>query len=640
MKDLFARSRVTKSCPRKVIRLFDMFCGAGGTSTGAIEAAQAAGFDVTVQGVNHWDIACATFRLNHPDQPEPLCKSVDNVDARGLISGKRVHGIIASPECTHHSNAAGGRPINDQSRATAWCVVRMMEALMPDWLIMENVPEFANWGGIDRKGRPLRRKRGQTFRAFVSALESLGYKVAWRVLTAADYGDPTTRSRLILQAVRGRGVCFPAPTHGPDTSRPWKTAEDSVIDWALEGKSIFTRKRGLVVKSMRRILVGLERFALEPFLVGFGGPTNKGKPRSVKTPVSTVLTESHDHLVKTFILPHAGKKMHWDQPARSVDKPLNTVTATHGAGSVVKSFIVEHRGTSDAQIDASARTPGAPISAVATSGGHHSIAKATFLVQMNHGNGKCGNNGDKRRVRATSEPLPTVCGARGEWAKCSAILQQQSGGVARDTGQPMPTVAAQGAIGKADYIITIDHQTGAGGQGNGVRSVRGQLSTISTKARHSLISPFLVRYNGTGTAEPLGRPVPTVTATDRFAFCRPSLKLVESGGDTFRRVDYWAWKRLVLAQSAKGRPLTRLFIEIEGVIYMIEITHRMLQVHELAAAQGFRPDYVFTGNKTEQVKQIGNAVPRNMARALVAAILTQDPDVDWLWDDEEAKAAA
>jgi DNA (cytosine-5)-methyltransferase 1 len=47
----------------------------------------------------------------------------------------------------------------------------------------------------------------------------------------------------------------------------------------------------------------------------------------------------------------------------------------------------------------------------------------------------------------------------------------------------------------------------------------------------------------------------------------------------------------------------------------------MLQPRELAGAQGFPDDYQFTGTKTDQVKQIGNAVPCGLARALVEAVL-------------------
>ena len=52
----------------------------------------------------------------------------------------------------------------------------------------------------------------------------------------------------------------------------------------------------------------------------------------------------------------------------------------------------------------------------------------------------------------------------------------------------------------------------------------------------------------------------------------------------------------------------------------MQIGFRMLQPHELSAAQSFPKEYVFTGNKADVVKQIGNAVCPKMAQALVEAV--------------------
>ena len=49
----------------------------------------------------------------------------------------------------------------------------------------------------------------------------------------------------------------------------------------------------------------------------------------------------------------------------------------------------------------------------------------------------------------------------------------------------------------------------------------------------------------------------------------------------------------------------------------VGIGFRMLQPHELAAAQSFPSDYIFTGTKGEVIRQIGNAVPPKLAEALV-----------------------
>jgi DNA (cytosine-5)-methyltransferase 1 len=84
--------------------------------------------------------------------------------------------------------------------------------------------------------------------------------------------------------------------------------------------------------------------------------------------------------------------------------------------------------------------------------------------------------------------------------------------------------------------------------------------------------------------------------------------------------------------------LVRPVVVIAGERYLLDIRFRMLQPHELAAAQGFRRGYKFTGNKSEQVKQIGNAVPRRLARSICLAVLSQNSNIADLLTAEEAAA--
>ena len=227
----------------------DLFCGAGGTSAGLMKACEALGLDdIRLLAINHWDVAIMSHSANHPGATH-LCESLDNVDPRKAVPGGRLDILCASPECTHHSIARGGRPCSDQGRASAWHILRWAEALYIDNILVENVREFINWGPLGADRRPTKSRKGATFTAFVTALESLGYRVEWRILNAADYGDPTTRQRLFLLARRGiREEVWPRPTHSAKTSdtffntdlKPWRSARE-IIDWSLESKSIFKR---------------------------------------------------------------------------------------------------------------------------------------------------------------------------------------------------------------------------------------------------------------------------------------------------------------------------------------------------------------------------------------------------------------
>src|ERR1700730_7574633 len=121
----------------------------------------------------------------------------------------------ASPTCTYHSRARGGKPINDQGRMDPWTIVHWCTELRVRRLLVENVPEFVDWGPLDlRTGRPIKRRRGEYFRAWTAALQGAGFKLDWRVLNAADFGDATTRERFFLMARSdGKRVHWPDPTH-------------------------------------------------------------------------------------------------------------------------------------------------------------------------------------------------------------------------------------------------------------------------------------------------------------------------------------------------------------------------------------------------------------------------------------------
>jgi len=185
----------------KSIPIIDHFCGAGGESTGLLQATETAGIDVQLHACNHWKMALDTHKLNHPEA-EHYESDILELKPEECNIPHKVALMWGSPACTHHSNAAGGRPRDDQSRALA-------DALLP-WavfydisrIIIENVPEFANWGPLSKQGRPLKKGKGKLFRAWIRKFETLGYTVEYRVLCLADYGDPTTRRRLFVQMVK------------------------------------------------------------------------------------------------------------------------------------------------------------------------------------------------------------------------------------------------------------------------------------------------------------------------------------------------------------------------------------------------------------------------------------------------------
>jgi len=476
------------------INVVDMFCGAGGTSTGLYAAAQQLGLDVDLLAINHWPIAIATHSANHT-HARHVCETLDSVNPRTMVPTGHLNFLVASPECTHFSNARGARPRSDQSRASAWHVLRWIEVLKVDSVLLENVKEFRNWGPLDADGQPIKSRKGETFKAFISAFRALNYTVDWRVLNAADYGDPTTRERLFIIAHRGnRRVCWPEPTHGTNSAstRPWRAARE-IIDWSLPGKSIFARKKPLAPKTMKRILAGLEKFGgkdLEPFLVVL---RNHGEGRSLDAPLPTITAGgNHVGLCKPFVL---GQQS--GGAPRSVDNPLPTVAGA-GAISVIQPFLVPNFGERE---------------------------------------------GQKPRCHSVEKPLPAVTG-HGAGALCEPVLVPYYGkGRASSVKSPIPTVTGNDRFGLAE--------------------------------------PFLVKFNNNSKPLSVQAPVPTVMSHDKVGLCTP---------------------------------------QVNGM--HLDIRFRMLQPHELAAAQGFPANYKFTGTRSERVKQIGNAVPTHLACALCKTILS------------------
>ena len=121
----------------KKIYAADLFCGAGGTSSGLEFACREKGLELELLAINHWDIAIATHTINHPEASH-LCENLDNVNPKKVVPSGYLDILVASPECTHHSNARGGRPMSDQSRASAWHVLRWVEALRVKNILVEN----------------------------------------------------------------------------------------------------------------------------------------------------------------------------------------------------------------------------------------------------------------------------------------------------------------------------------------------------------------------------------------------------------------------------------------------------------------------------------------------------------------------
>jgi DNA-cytosine methyltransferase len=303
---------------KKKLTAADLFCGTGGTSTGLVKAAKALGIEIELTAINHWETAVKTHSLNHPNARH-LCTGIDEVNPYSLYNPGELDILWASPSCTHFSTARAGVKMSDQSRASAWCILCWAQCLMPRYILIENVPEFMAWGPLNTKHLPIKSRRGETFQAWKTSLESLGYTIDHKILTCANYGDPTARKRLFIQATRGRTIpMWPNATHSDQNDQTnlfptpweWQLAQD-IIDTTIESKSIFSRKRHLAIKTVQRSWIGLIKHGLNTkgFLI----------PKAKTCPISP------------YILPQqaGGRATH------TMDEPLATITTT-GATALIQ----------------------------------------------------------------------------------------------------------------------------------------------------------------------------------------------------------------------------------------------------------------------------------------------------------------
>lgn len=618
----------------KKILAADLFCGAGGASTGFIRACSALGLDYELIAINHWQTAIDTHSLNHPGVRH-LCESVEQVDPRAAVPGGRLHLLLAGPECTHFSTARGGRPVNPQSRASAWNVLKWAQELYIDTILIENVPEFRTWGPVGVDGKPLKSKKGETYRAFLEALRSLGYKVEDRVLNSADFGDPTTRRRLFIMARRGRHqVAWPTPTHSKTGSptlfgqtKRWRAARE-VIDWSVPGKSIFGRKKPLKPATIARILAGLEKFGgptLQPFLVVL---RNNQAGMSIDGPIPTLTTSGANvGVAQPFLMPitHTTDE---SQRSRSLDDPLPTVTAAkRGELALIEPFVISAGG-------ANLRQPRSASDPLPTVMGSDRLGVVESFVLPQHGGGALrpaseplptiacagaiavvqpflitagGPIGQGRNATSVDEPLPTVL-AENHRAVIEPFLVpmygERDGQESRthSVEDPVPTIPASGGgkFGVVEtFIVDAAFGNGGGHTSRRVGSVDEPLGTIPGSNRFGIAEPFLTKYNRTATgAYSVEEPLDTVSTRDRFGVVEPFI-VPNNTNNVPKSVDeplstVTGANRLALVQPV-----------ISG--YVLDIRFRMLQPHELAAATSFPKSYQFTGTREDVVKQIGNS---------------------------------
>jgi DNA (cytosine-5)-methyltransferase 1 len=611
---------------KRKILVADLLCGAGGSSTGCERALRDLGLEMDLVCVNHWQTAIDTHTLNHPEARH-FVQDIATVRPHLLVPEGYLDLLMASPTCTHHSVARGGKPTSDQQRSDPWHIITWLTELRVKRIIIENVWEFTKWGPVNAQtGKPVKSREGEYFRAWIAALRALGFtKLEWRKLNAADYGDATTRQRFILMGRSdGKPLRWPTPTHARKPNeelallpglKPWKPARE-IIDWGIKGRSIFNRPKPLAAKTLARIYAGAVKYGWpRPYLVIL---RNHMAAQGLDMPLPA-LTAGGTHIGLAEPVIVNGRKNNQAQPVSSA--PIPTLDTKGGV------WLVE---------------PDAP-SLVQIAAGGKVVGESLILSQHNSG-----------APRSADDPLPTITtGGAGTDTRpgCARpmlvepfVLSQASGGAPRATTEPLPTIVTGGQRGSGTALISPYY---GGGSGETCTSTDDPLPTATAKARFGMVVP-VTHSQGGNAARDLAEPIPTLTTAKGGEF---AVVMPVTHADSSDRVRDTSEPLPTVTGANRGELafITAQFGEREGQAPrthdidapaptgvtlgkggLIEgaegydILFRMLEPHELAAAMGFNDAdqaYEFAGTKTDKIKQIGNAVSVSKMKACVAAIM-------------------
>lgn len=551
----------------------DLFCGAGGTSSG-VELATVEGEKCAevIACVNHDKNAILSHQANHPHTLH-FTEDIRTLDISPLLAHlkkmkakypKALVVLWASLECTNFSKAKGGQPRDADSRTLAEHLYRYIEAINPDYIHIENVEEFMCWGELDENGKPVSKDKGTSYLKWVRNVRSYGYDFDWRILNAADFGAYTSRKRYFGQFARyGLPIVFPQQTYAKNGDeggmfhqyKKWKPVRD-VLDLQDEGESIFTKKKPLCEKTLERIYAGLIKFVAggkkqyDAWILKYNSTNANGhhNPPGLDEPCPVVAVQNRLGLVKCRFL---SKQFSGDPMSKnkSIDEPAGTITTVD----------------------------------------HHAFITAYY------GNGfNC----------SVDEPAPSITTKdRLALVQPKFILNYRFNNKGSSIEQPAPTICTVGQIGIAHCQFIANEYSG-GGQ---ITDLNDVCPAILTTPKQKIVSveQFLMNPQFKSAGGSVDTPCFTLIA--RMDKKLPYLISTEQGD-----------MGIVIYENDSS--MTKKVKEFMAMYGIVDIKMRMLKIQELKRIMGFPEDYILVGTQSEQKKYIGNAVEVNMSRVLCEAL--------------------
>lgn len=562
--------------------IIDLFCGAGGTTTGFAMAKD--GIAQVIACVNHDPIAIESHWKNHPEVKH-FEEDIRTLDLTELAmcakswqdkypDAKLI--LWASLECTNFSKAKGGQPRDADSRTLADHLHRYATMLRPDYVMIENVVEFMSWGPLDDNGKPLSRKNGQDYLRWCNEMCQHGYVQEWRELNSADFGAYTSRNRLFGMFARpGLPIAWPEPTHSKKPGQgmfeglqKWMPVKH-VLDFNDEGQSIFDRKKPLSEKTLERIYAGLLKYVAKgdkAFISKYFSGRPKGKVNSINEPGPTNTTWGGNTLIQPISLlkynSTNGETGKHTPP--SLDNPSPVVSTQGRLGLVQGEFLTHYYGQGGQHSSIENPAPVIPTKA------RTALIQPEFFLDKHFG----------------------------------TSTQNQS--IEQPAGTLMPNDKHR-LVSATPFIMPTSYD-------NPPKSVNDPAPTIQASRRHH----YIVNPSHGGHCTSTDRPCPVIVARQDKA----PLYVVQAEQGS-----------VSIAVYDTDSPCMIQIKQFMAAFGLVDIKMRMLRVHELLKIQGFPNDYVLCGNQSDQKKFIGNSVVPLVVKVWAEAL------ADRLNDDEKIKAA-
>lgn len=597
----------------------DLFCGAGGTSTG-VELACVSDEQCAkvVACVNHDKNAIASHAANHPDALH-FTEDIRTLELSSLVAHvnrmkqiyPEAHVVLwASLECTNFSKAKGGLPRDADSRTLAEHLFRYIEALNPSYIQIENVEEFMSWGDMDANGKPISKDKGRLYERWKRNVKSYGYEFEHKILNAADYGAFTSRRRFFGQfAAKGPPITWPEPSHCKDGKidmfcnlEKWRPVKD-VLDLQDEGESIFNRKKPLADKTLERIFAGLVKFVA-------GGKDS-------------------------FMIKWNSMSRNGGYNAPGIDEPCPVVSCQNRLGIANVHFLSKYYSGDPYSKNIPVSGPAHTIKCK----DNHALVTSDFLAAYY-------SNGDN--TSSVNSPCPTVSTKdRFNYVQPQFLCSYNFNDAGKDINAPSPTILTKDRLSLIAPVF-IDQQYGQ----SKPASANQPLGCVTANPKYALVTPWLMNTNFSNVGSSLEQPAQTITANRKHHYLmNPQYQSAGSSIDNpcftlIARMDktppyfistkhgvyafhnYYGW----LSEVIQKRPVF-IFKDVDSlcppiwkiinfmVLYQIvDIKMRMLKIPELKRIMGFPEDYVLIGTQAEKKKYIGNAVEVNMARVLCEAV--------------------